>query len=143
MLIRQMSLENPLWARRAFKGSYSSSALRSRIECRQIHGQAARATQPGWRAFLCNPAPDVAAMDLFVVPTLGFDLLYAFVIVRIDRRDLVWINVTPHPTAEWVARQITEAFPWNEAPRRLRAMGIWDKPIAPASPWQKMASPNS
>ena len=75
-------------------------------------------------------------MDLFVVPTLGFDLLYAFVIVRLDRRDLVWINVTPHPTAEWVARQITETFPWNEAPRRCRAMGIWDKLIAPASPWQ-------
>ena len=91
-------------------------------------------------------------MDLFVVPTIGFDLLYAFVIIRMDRRDLVWINVTAHPTAEWVARQITEAFPWNEAPRyiiwdrdyiygavvtgRLRAMGIRDKPTAPASPWQ-------
>jgi len=82
-------------------------------------------------------------MDLFVVPTIGFDLLYAFVIVRLDRRDLVWINVTAKPTAEWVARQITEAFPWDEAPqhlirdrdriygnivtRRLRAMGIRDK----------------
>ena len=105
-----------------------------------------------WRTFLRNHAPDVAAMDLFVVPTIGFDLLYAFVIVRLDRRDLVWINVTANPTAEWVARQITEAFPWNEAPRylirdrdriygavvtrRLRAMGIRDRPIAPASPWQ-------
>ena len=79
-------------------------------------------------------------------------LIYAFVIVRLDRRDLIWIDVTRHPTAEWIARQITEAFPWNEAPRylirdrdrifgaivtrRLRAMGIRDKPIAPASPWQ-------
>ena len=106
----------------------------------------------GWRAFLHNHAPDIAAMDLFIVPTIGFDLLYAFVIVRLDRRDLVWINVTTHPTAEWVARQITEAFPWDGAPgymirdrdriygavvtRRLRAMGIRDKPIAPASPWQ-------
>jgi hypothetical protein len=58
----------------------------------------------------------IVAMDFFVVPTTGFDLLYAFVIIRLDRRDLVWINVTAHPTAEWVARQITEAFPWNEAP---------------------------
>jgi transposase InsO family protein len=106
----------------------------------------------GWRTFLRNHAPDIAAMDLFVVPTIGFDLLYAFVIVRLDRRDLVWINVTANPTAEWVARQITEAFPWNEAPRymirdrdriygsvvmrRLRAMGIRDRPITPASPWQ-------
>jgi transposase InsO family protein len=101
---------------------------------------------------LRNHAPDIAAMDLFVVPTIGFDLLYALVIVRLDRRDLVWINVTDDPTAEWIARQIIEAFPWNEAPRhlirdrdqiygtvvarRLRTMGIRDKPIAPASPWQ-------
>jgi hypothetical protein len=48
-----------------------------------------------------------------------FDRLYAFVIVRLDRRDLVWINVTANPTAEWVARQITESFPWNEAPHYL------------------------
>ena len=91
-------------------------------------------------------------MDLFVVPTIGFDLLYVLVIVRIARREIVWINVTPNPTAEWIARQITEAFPWNEAPRylirdrdrvygaavtrRLRAMGIRDKPIAAGSPWQ-------
>ena len=91
-------------------------------------------------------------MDLFVVPTFCFALLYVFVIVRLDRRAIVWINVTRHPTAEWIARQITEAFPWNEAPRylirdrdglfgaivkrRLRAMGIRDKPIAPALPWQ-------
>jgi transposase InsO family protein len=88
-------------------------------------------------------------MDLFVVPTIGFKLLYGFVI---DRRELIWINVTTNPTAEWVARQITEAFHWEGAPgymirdrdriygavvtRRLRAMGIRDKPIAPASPWQ-------
>jgi transposase InsO family protein len=106
----------------------------------------------GWRTFLHNHAPDIAAMDLFVVPTIGFKLLYGFVIVRIDRRDLVWTNVTANPTGEWVARQITEAFPWDEAPhymirdrdriygavvtRRLRAMGIRDKPTASASPWQ-------
>jgi hypothetical protein len=71
----------------------------------------------GWRTFLHNHAPDIAAMDLFVVPTIGFELLYAFVIVRLGRRDLVWINVTAYPTADWVARQLTEAFPWNEAPR--------------------------
>src|SRR3989442_2874673 len=71
----------------------------------------------GWLTFLRNHAPNIAAMDLFVVPTIGFDLLYALVIVRLVRRDLVWINVTPHPTTEWIARQITEAFPWL----RLRA----------------------
>jgi transposase InsO family protein len=91
-------------------------------------------------------------MDLFVVPTIAFDLLYVLVIIGLERRDLVWINVTANPTAEWIAHQITEAFPWDEAPRylirdqdgvygaavmcRLRAMGIRDKPTAPASPWQ-------
>jgi hypothetical protein len=96
-------------------------------------------------------------MDLFVVPTIGFRMIYGFVIVRLDRRALVWINVTTNPTAEWVARQITEAFPWDMAPafmirdrdrvhgtvvtRRLRAMGIRDKPIAPASPG-RTALPN-
>jgi transposase InsO family protein len=108
----------------------------------------------GWHTFLRNHAPDIAAMDLFVVPTISFDFLYAFVIVRLDRRELFWINVTTNPTAEWIARQLTEAFPWDEAPRylirdrdrdriygavvtsRLRAMGIRDKPTAPASPWQ-------
>ena len=66
-----------------------------------------------------NHAPDIAAMDLFVAPTIGFDLLYVFVIVRLDRRQLVWINVTTNPTAEWIARQLTEAFPWDETPRYL------------------------
>src|SRR5437867_2881459 len=105
-----------------------------------------------WGTFLRNHARHIAAMDLFVVPTISFVQLYVLVIVRLARRELVWINVTSHPTAEWIARQITEAFPWNEAPRylirdqdaiygtavarRLRAMGIRDKPIAPGSPWQ-------
>jgi hypothetical protein len=71
-----------------------------------------------WCIFLRNHAPDIAAMDLFIAPTIGFDLLYGFIIVRLDRRDLVWINVTANPTAEWITRQITEAFPdcWTPAP---------------------------
>ncbi len=73
----------------------------------------------GWRTFLRNHGPDIAAMDLFVVPTITFGLLNAFVIVRLDRRELVWISVTGNPTAEWIARQLTEAFPWDEAPNYL------------------------
>ena len=152
-LIRRMSVENPLWGAPRIHGELlklgievaQSSVAKYMVKRRAPPSQ-------GWRTFLRNHAPDIAAMDLFVVPTIGFDLLYAFVIVRLDRRDLVWINVTANPTAEWVARQITEAFPWDEAPhylirdrdriygsvvtRRLRAMGIRDKPTAPASPWQ-------
>jgi transposase InsO family protein len=152
-LIRQMSTENQLWGAPRIHGELlklgfeiaQSSVAKYMVKRRSPPSQ-------GWRTFLHNHAPDIAAMDLFVVPTIGFDLLYAFVIVRLDRRDLVWINVTANPTAEWLARQITEAFPWDEAPhylirdrariygsvvaRRLRAMGIRDKPTAPASPWQ-------
>jgi transposase InsO family protein len=152
-LIRQMSVENSLWGAPRIHGELlklgfevaQSSVAKYMVKRRGAPSQ-------GWRTFLRNHAPDIAAMDLFVVPTIGFKVLYGFVIVRIDRRDLIWINVTTNPTAEWIARQITEAFPWNEAPRymirdrdrvygtvvvhRLRAMGIRVKPIAPASPWQ-------
>src|SRR5262245_11249827 len=64
----------------------------------------------GWDTFLLNHLPEVAAMDLFVVPTIGFDLLYAFVIIRLDRRQLIWINVTANPTAGWIACQITNSL---------------------------------
>jgi transposase InsO family protein len=152
-LIRRMSIENPLWGAPRIHGELlklgfevaQSSVAKYMVKRGGPPGQ-------GWRTFLRNHAPDIAAMDLFVVPTIGFSLLYAFVIVRLDRRDLVWTNVTTNPTAEWIARQLTEAFPWSTAPRylvrdrdriygsivprRLRAMGIRDKPIAPASPWQ-------
>jgi transposase InsO family protein len=148
-----MSMENPLWGAPRIHGELlklgfeiaQSSVAKYMVKRRGPPSQ-------GWRTFLRNHAPDIAAMDLFVVPTIGFDLLYAFVIVRLGRRDLVWINVTTNPTAEWIARQLTEAFPWDEAPRylirdrdriygsivtrRLLAMGIRDKPTAPASPWQ-------
>ena len=148
-----MSIENPLWGaprihgellKLGFEVAQSSVAKYMSKRC----GPSSR----GWRTFLQNHAPDIAAMDFFIVPTIGFRLLYVLVIVRLDRRNLIWVNVTTNPTAEWVACQITEAFPWNEAPRylirdrdqiygatvtrRLRAMGIRDKPIAPASPWQ-------
>jgi transposase InsO family protein len=152
-LIRRMSVENPLWGAPRIHGELlklgfevaQSSVAKYMVE---RHGPPSQ----GWRTFLRNHAPDIAAMDLFIVPTIGFNPVYAFVVVRLDRRELVWINVTQNPTAEWIARQITEAFPWNESPRylirdrdriygevalrRIRAMGIRDKPIAPASPWQ-------
>jgi transposase InsO family protein len=106
----------------------------------------------GWKTFLRNHARHIAVVDLFVVPTIGFKLLYGLVILRLGRRHLVWTNVTANPTAEWIARQVIEALPWDQAPRylirdrdrsygaavtrRLQAMGIRDRPIAPRSPWQ-------
>jgi hypothetical protein len=152
-LIRQMSVDNQLWGAPRIHGELLKlgfSVAQSTVATYMVKRRGP--PSQGWRTFLRNHAPDIAAMDLFVVPTIGFKLLYGFMIVRLDRRNLVWISVTTNPTAEWVARQITEAFPWNESPRyairdrdriygtvvtrRLRAMGIRDKPIAPSSPWQ-------
>jgi hypothetical protein len=115
-----MSIENALWGAPRIHGEL----LKLGVEVAQSTGakyMVKRYGPPsqGWRTFVRNHAPDIAAMDLFIVPTIGFNLLYAFVIVRLDRRDLVWINITQNPTAEWIARQLTEAFPWNEAPRYL------------------------
>ena len=117
-LIRRMSVENPLWGAPRIHGELLKlgfEVAQSSVAKYMVnrHGPPSQ----GWRSFLRNHAPDIAAMDLFVVPTLGFNLLYAFVIVRLDRRNLVWINVTTNPTAGWIARQLTEAFPWNETPR--------------------------
>jgi hypothetical protein len=97
-LIRRMSVENPLWGAPRIHGELlklgfavaQSSVAKYMVKRRGPPSQ-------GWRTFLHNHAPDIAAMDLFVVPTIGFDLLYAFIIVRLDRRGLVWINVTTNP----------------------------------------------
>jgi len=153
VLIRRMSVENPLWGAPRIHGELLKlgfQVAQSTVAKYMVkrHG----APSQGWRTFLRNHAPDIAAMDLFVVPSIGFNLLYTLIIVRLDRRHLIWVNVTTNPTADWIARQLSEAFPWNEAPqyvirdrdciygtvvtRRLRAMGIRDKPIAAASPWQ-------
>src|SRR5260221_10473305 len=153
VLIRRMSMENPLWGAPRIHGELlklGCEIAQSSVAKYMVKRQGP--PSQGWRTFLRNHAPDIAAMDLFIVPTIGLDLLYAFVIVRLDRRDLVWINVTANPTAEWVARQLTEAFPLGGAPRymirdrdriygaivtrRLHALGIRDKPTAPASPLQ-------
>jgi transposase InsO family protein len=152
-LIRQMSIENPLWGAPRIHGELLKLGFDvAQSSVAKYMVKRAGPPSQGWGTFLRNHASDIAAMDLLIVPTLGFDLLYAFIIIRLDRRDLVWINVTTHPTAEWIARQITAAFPWNDAPRylirdrdrvygdivtrRLRAMGIRDKPIAAGTPWQ-------
>jgi len=112
------------------------------------------ATQSGqtWKTFLRNHAEGIAAVDFLAAPTIRFERLFAFVVLSHARRRIVLIAVTPNPTAEWIARQILEAFPWDTAPatllrdndrayghgfkRRLRGMGICDRPTSIRSPWQ-------
>src|SRR5579862_8422280 len=152
-LIRRMSEDNPLWGAPRIHGEL----LKLGFEVAQstISKYMVKRRGPpsqGWRTFLRNHADAIAAIDLCVVPTLTFELLFAFLIVGHGRRQLLWFAVTRHPTAKWLAQQIVEAFPWDTAPdhllrdndaayglvftRRLRAMGIRDRPIAARSPWQ-------
>ena len=111
-----------------------------------------RPPSQGWKTFLDNHADGIASMDLFVVPTISFSLLYGLLILHHDRRQILWLGVTAHPTAEWISHQLTEAYGWKAAPRyiirdrdavygdvfirRLRAMSIRDRRTAPRSPWQ-------
>jgi transposase InsO family protein len=149
-LVRTISRDNPLWGAPRIHGELLKLGIDIAQSSVAKHLPRRRGSpSPGWRAFLRN---HIAAVDLFVVPTIGFKLLYGLVILRLQRRRLVWTNVTANPTADWIARQVTEAFPWDEAPRylirdrdtsygaavtrRLRAMGIRDRPITPRSPWQ-------
>src|SRR5262245_34778308 len=149
-----MSVDNRLWGAPHIHGELLKLgfAVAQSTVAKYMAKRGGEPSGQSWSTFLHNHLPHIAAMDLFMVPTIGFIQLYVLVIVRLARREIVSMNVTAHPTAEWIAQQITEAFPWNEAPCylvrdrddiygaavtcRLRAMGIRDKPIAPSSPWQ-------
>jgi transposase InsO family protein len=152
-LIQRMSGENPLWGASRIHGELLM--LGFEVAQSTVSKYMARPAKPPsqtWRRFLQNHAGAIAAIDLCVVPTLTFDLLFAFLVLGHGRRQLLRFEVTRHPTAEWLARQITEAFPWASAPAylvrdndrayghvftsRVRAMGIRDRPISPGSPWQ-------
>ena len=152
-LIREMSTANPLWGAPRIHGELlklgfnvaQSTVSKYMLKRRGPPSQ-------GWKTFLRNHADGIASVDFLIVPTLAFERLFVFVILGLGRRRLLWIAVTTNPTAEWLGRQITEAFPWDTIPgfiirdndgaygeaftRRLRAMGIRDRPIAPRSPWQ-------
>jgi putative transposase len=152
-LIRQMNVANPLWGAPRIHGEM----LKLGIEVSQAtvgrhmvrrHGPPSQT----WRTFLCNQVDGIAAIDMFVVVTAAFRLLYVSVILSHARRKILHLNVTQYPTAGWLSRQITEAFPWDTAPRyllrdrdasygsdfrcRVEAMGITEVVTAPRSPWQ-------
>jgi hypothetical protein len=150
-LIGEMSRANHLWGAPHIHGELLKlgfTLAQSTVARYMYRGPPSQ----GWRTFLTNHADGIAAIDLFVLPTITFRLLYCLVILRHGRRLWVSFGVTTNPTAEWISRQITDAFPWDSAPRylvrdrdtaygplfvqRLRAMGIRDRPIAPRSPWQ-------
>ncbi len=152
-LIRRMSQENLLWGAPRIHGELSmlgfdvaqSTVAKYIIRCRRPPSQT-------WKTFLRNHADGIAATDFFIVPTIAFQLLFVFVVIGHLRRQLIHFAVTTNPTAEWTARQIVEAFPWDTAPNyliqdndkiyglifqnQLRNMKIKEVRIAPRSPWQ-------
>ena len=152
-LIREMSIANPLWGAPRIHGEL----LKLGIEIGQtsVAKYMARRRGPpsqGWKTFLRNHADGIVAMDLFVVPTISFRLLYGLLIIGHGRRQILWFGVTAHPTAEWLANQLTEACGWEQIPRylirdrdraygeifvrRVRSIGIRDRPTSFRSPWQ-------
>jgi transposase InsO family protein len=151
-LIREMSLANRLWGAPRIHGELLKLGIEvAQSTVAKYMAKSGRGSSQTWKTFLDNHAAGIGAMDFLIVPTIGFRLLFVLVILRHERRRLISLSVTAHP-AEWIARQITDAFTWDEAPdhmtrdrdgsygqavtKRLAAMGIRDHPIAPSSPWQ-------
>jgi transposase InsO family protein len=152
-LIRRMSTENPTWGTPRIRselcllGYEASKATVDRYRMRHR-----KPPSQSWRTFLDNHVRDIVAVDFFTVPTATFRILFCFIVLHHHRRMVVHFNVTAHPTAEWTAQQVIEAFPENSAPRfllrdrdsiygeffrqRVKHMGIEQVVIAYRSPWQ-------
>jgi hypothetical protein len=152
-LIRDISVANPLWGAPRIHGELLKLGIDvGQTTIAKYMARGRRSPSQGWKTFLRNHADGIASMNLFVVPTISFQLLYGLLILRHSRREILWLGVTTHPNAEWISRQLTEAYGWEQGPRylvhdrdgiygevfirRLRVMGIRDRPTAPRSPWQ-------
>ena len=148
-----MSRENPLWGAPRIHGELRMLGFEvSEAAVSKYMPRHPKPPSQTWRTFLENHVGCLASTDFFVVPTATFSLLFVLVVLRHERRRIVHIGTTAHPTAAWVAQQIREAFPWETAPRymirdrdrvygiafrsRIKAMGIEEVVTAPRSPWQ-------
>ncbi|MGO8804751.1 integrase core domain-containing protein [Candidatus Binatus sp.] len=152
-LIRQMSSANPLWGAPRIHGELLKLGIEvSQATVAKYMVRRLGAPSPTWRSFLRNRSEGIAAIDMFVVASASFRLLYVMIFLAHDHWKIMRTAVTEHPTAGWLSRQITEAFPWETAPRyllrdrdasfgsdfrsRVEAMGITEVITAPRSPWQ-------
>ena len=152
-LIQDMWRSNPTWGSPRIVGELRKLGInvaKSTVEKYRLRSH--KPPSPTWRAFLNNHVKVLVSCDFFTVPTVAYKVLFVFVILAHERRRIVHFNVTEHPTAQWTAQQIVDAFPWDEAPRyllrdrdaiysvqfqqRVGNMGIEEVKIAPRSPWQ-------
>src|SRR5215475_11023491 len=148
-----MSVANPLWGAPRINGELLKLGIDvGQTSVAKYMPRRRRPPSQGWKTFLTNHADGIAAMDLFVVPAISCQLLYGLLILRHDRRQIIWFGVTRHPPSEWIARQLVEAHAWQPMPKyvlrdrdraygvifmpRMKAMGIRDRQISPRSPWQ-------
>src|ERR1700737_276418 len=153
-LIRKMSRENPLWGAPRIHGELLKLGID--IGETSVGKYIVRRRKPpsqNWRTFLENHVKTMVSVDFFTVPTIRFQVLYVFLVLAHDRRRIVHFNVTAHPTAEWTAQQLREAFPFEQIPRYLlrdrdrifgaefredvKAMGIKEVLSPPRFPWQR------
>jgi putative transposase len=147
-LIRTMSAANPLWGAPRIHGELLKLGLTvSQGTVAKCMLRQRRPPSQTWRTFLANHVHQLIAADFFVVPTATCRLLFVLVLLAHDRRRVVHVEVTDHPTAMWTAQQLREAFPWDKAPRYLlrdrdhvfagvKAIGVQEIMTAPRSPWQ-------
>jgi putative transposase len=154
-LIRDMWQANPTWGAPRIVGELRKLGIevaKSTVEAYRVRHQ--KPPSPTWKTFLKNHVQDLVSLDFFVVPTVRHKVLFVLVILAHHRRRVVHFNVTEHPTAEWTAQQVIDAFPWDEASRyllrdrdriygtsfrqRVQHMGIEEVVIAPRSPWQNL-----
>jgi putative transposase len=152
-LIHRMSLANPTWGSPRIVGELRKLGIevaKSTVETYRVRPR--KPPSPTWKAFLKNHVQDLVSLDFFVVPTVTHKILVVLVILAHHRRCVVHFKVTAHPTAQWTAQQVVDAFPWNEAPtyllrdrdhiygvhfrQRVHNMGLEEVVIAPQSPWQ-------
>jgi len=164
-LIRRMARENPTWGRRRIQAELALLGYPvAELTVAKYMRRSSPRPSPAWRAFLASHLRDTVAIDFFLVPTLTFRLLFVFVVLRHDRRELLHVNVTDHPSAVWAARQIIETFPEETAPkyllrdrdaiygeefvRRIKGMGIREVLTAPRAPcriptWNGSSAPSA
>jgi transposase InsO family protein len=152
-LIRRISKANPGWGSPRIIGELRKLGIdvaQSTVDKYRV--RSSHPSSPSWKAFLKNHMGDLVSIDFFIVPTVGFKVLFVLVVLSHHRRRIIHFNVTEHPTAEWTAQQIVEAFPYDTAPKyllrdrdkvygpyfqkRARNMGIKEVLIALRSPWQ-------
>jgi putative transposase len=153
-LIRQMSRENPLWGAPRIHGELLKLGID--IGETSVSKYLVRRRRPPsqtWRTFLDTHLHSLVSVDFFTVPTIRFQILYVFLVLAHDRRRILHFNVTAHPTAEWTAQQLRDAFPWDTVPRfllrdrdkifgdsftkQVRDMGVREVLSTPRSPWQR------